>query len=67
MTKSEAKKAAWRAAYSSLKSMLDCGWPYQMVDDADPEESAKDLDKMHNAMEEITALCLKNGQRRRIE
>jgi len=58
MTKREAKKRCWRQAYASLKSLVDCGWPYQMVDDDDdPPESPPDLERLEEAMEELIQHC----------
>jgi hypothetical protein len=62
MTKREAKKRAWFAAYQHLDGLLGAGWPYEIVDNAAPNESDADLERMHTAMREIVDHCFDRSQ-----
>ncbi len=62
MTKREAKKKAWYTAFRSLESLVGCGWPYEMQEDADAPESDVDLLRMQEAMQEIVQHCFDRSQ-----
>ena len=61
MTKKEAKRKAWSKAASWLQCLLDAGWPYEMMDNKEPDESETELMMMLSAMEDVIVYCDKRG------
>jgi len=53
MTKREAKRRAAQTAAAALQSLLDCGWPHEMVGGGDPPEPDVDLRRMTVAMSDL--------------
>jgi len=55
MTKTEAKRHAAKEATSRLQSLLDIGWPCEMVGDSAPPESAADIKRLRDGMARLIA------------